>query len=76
MEKSKAVKKFATFMKDKRMALGLSQEQLALKVYGNEKERSRISRFENGKKVPGLDTMGFILEALGCDFEFTEHHRF
>ena len=66
------MQRFATFMKNKRIAMGLSQDKLAEVIFGDKKRRDYISRIENGKKDISLKSMDAILEALNADVEFLE----
>lgn len=63
---------FSEFLKLKRQALGLSQAQLAIKIYGNEQRKSYISDIENGRKDISVNSMGIILEALNSWVNFIE----
>lgn len=61
-----------TFVKEKRMALGLTTRQLSFLVYGDEKRNSYITDIENGKINLTIDTIGYVLEALQSDIQFVE----
>ena len=63
---------FAIFLKAKRMRLGLTQEQLAIKIWGDNSRNSYLAKIENGKVKVSVSTMGLILEALGAWVEFIE----
>jgi len=63
---------FSTFLKQKRQAMGLSQTQLAVRIYGDAKRKSYISDIETGRKDITMNTAGFILEALNSWIEFVE----
>lgn len=63
---------FSKFVKDKRKALGLTQPELAEKVFGDARRKSYISALENGKKDVPESTMMAILESLGCKIQFVE----
>ena len=65
--------RFADFMKKKRTAMGLTQEELAEIIFGNKTRRDYISRIETGKKDISLKSMDAILESLNADVEFLEN---
>lgn len=71
-ERITIMQRFAMFMKNKRMAMGLTQEELAEKIFGDKSRRDYLSRIENGKKDISLKSMDAILEALNADVEFLE----
>lgn len=71
-ERITIMQRFADFMKQKRQAMGLTQEELADKIFGDRKRFDYISRIENGKKDISLKSMDAILEALNADVEFLE----
>ena len=66
------MQRFAEFMKNKRFAMGLTQEELAEIIFGDKTRRDYISRIETGKKDISLKSMDAILEALNADVEFLE----
>jgi predicted transcriptional regulator len=75
MEENKRIsimKRFAEFMRNKRMAMGLSQRELATVIFGDESRNDYICRIETGKKDISLKSMDAILEALNADVEFLE----
>lgn len=63
---------FSIFIKAKMSALGLTQRELAIKVYGNEKRESFISDIVNGKRSVTLETASIILTALDSKIKFLE----
>jgi transcriptional regulator with XRE-family HTH domain len=68
------IEKFSTFVKNKRMALGMSASELAEKVFGNKNRRSYISEIESGsRKGITIDVMGKILTVLKSEINYTEH---
>jgi transcriptional regulator with XRE-family HTH domain len=71
-ERITIMQRFAQFMKNKRIAMGLTQEELADKIFGDKARRDYVSRIENGKKDISLKSMDAILEALNADVEFLE----
>ena len=66
------MQRFAEFMKSKRQAMGLTQEELSEIIFGTRQRFDYISRIENGKKDINLKSMDAILEALNADVEFLE----
>lgn len=54
------------------MALGISQRELAVLLYGDVRRRAYISAIENGKVEVSLTTVDLILQALNSDIEFLE----
>ena len=66
------MQRFADFMKKKRQAMGLTQEELADIIFGDATRQDYISRIETGKKDISLKSMDAILEALNADVEFLE----
>ncbi|MBS3914846.1 MAG: helix-turn-helix transcriptional regulator [Bacteroidetes bacterium] len=68
--------KFRNFMYQKRMALGMSQTDLAKAIRRSENDkvdRFFINKIENGKKGITFETMTRILDALDSDISFTEN---
>ena len=65
-------KKVATFIRNKRIALGISQTEFSMKVFQDEKKQQWISQIENGRGIT-VDTLGRILHALNCDIELIEY---
>ena len=72
MERKTTMQQFAEFLKNKRIALGISQIDLAVKLYGNKNMRQHISRIESGKKDVTLKTVDVILQGLNSGIEFIE----
>ena len=66
------MQRFAEFMKNKRIAMGLTQRELSEKIYGTESRYDYISRIETGKIDISLKSMDYILESLNSDVEFLE----
>lgn len=62
----------AVFVREKRIAMGLSQYELARKVFGNTNSRDRINKLENGARGIGLETLGQVLSHMNCYIEFKE----
>ncbi len=57
---------FATLLKQKRTALHLSQSTVAQLCYMS---KSSYSHFENGKRLPSLETMLKLCKILNTDLE-------
>jgi transcriptional regulator with XRE-family HTH domain len=72
MGRTTIMHRFAQFMKNKRLAMALSQEELAEIIFGDKTRQDYISRIETGKKDISLKSMDAILEALNADVEFLE----
>lgn len=66
-------KRVAEFIYNKRMALGLSQNDLAEMAFGDRARQDFISKVESGKRVPNLDSLERILKALKSDIKIVEH---
>lgn len=66
--------KFAAFVKEKREALGITQTELAYRVFGSKDRRIYISQIESGKRK-GITIlfMEKILKELNSDIEFIEY---
>jgi len=64
--------RFSEFIKAKRIALGLSQAQMAVKAFGNKDRKDYICRIENGVTIPREDTMIALLEVVGSKINYTE----
>lgn len=63
---------FAIFLKAKRMSLGMTQRDLEIRCWGDDKRNGYIGKIENGKREISVNTMGIILEALNAWVEFIE----
>ncbi len=75
MEQNKrttVMQRFANFLTMKRIAMGLTQRELAVIIFGSENRSDYICRIETGKKDISLKSMDAILEALNADVEFLE----
>lgn len=72
MARETIMKKFAIFLKQKRQAMGLSQERLAVQMFNDKKMGGYISNIENEKLNVSLQTMDSFLEALNSSIEFIE----
>lgn len=72
MERETVMKKFAVFLKEKRLAMGLTQEKMALMMYNDKNMTGYISKIENQKLDISVKTMDTILELLNSSIEFIE----
>lgn len=59
----------AIFIKERRLELGLTMEELAILIYNDPKKKSQISLYENGLRSLSLDTLELFLKALRSDIE-------
>jgi len=66
------MRKFAVFLKAKRLAMGLSQKDLAVMLYDKENMMGYISKIEAEKLDISLKTMDAILEKLNSSIDFIE----
>lgn len=65
------LEKFVSFMKEKRTAMGLTQTDLAFKIYNDREKRTFINDIESGRrKGITIETMNQILTALQSDINF------
>jgi transcriptional regulator with XRE-family HTH domain len=64
--------KVATFIKDKRLALGLSQREFAEHVFNDPRKKNWICRIENGKGI-SLNTVERIFKAVKSGIEIVEY---
>lgn len=55
---------FGDRVRERRLALGFSQEKLALRARVN---RTYIGSLETGQRNPSLDLIARLAKALGCD---------
>ncbi len=49
-----------------RLERGLTIRRLAALALGGEKNAAQISRWENGRNAPGLESLSRLAAALGC----------
>lgn len=64
--------KVANFVREKRLALGMSQREFAIHVFDNPKMKDWICRIENGKPIT-LTSLERILERVNADIKIIEH---
>lgn len=64
--------KVATFIKQKRLALGMSQREFAVYLFNDAQKQGWICRIENGRGI-SLQTVELILNALNCDIGIIEY---
>lgn len=61
------------FIKEKREALGWTQAELSIRLYGTDNRRGYISMIESGKrKQLNVQTLEYFLVALNCNISFVE----
>lgn len=65
------MQKFSEYVKLKREALGISQTELATRLYGT-KRRNYIQEIESGSRSVSVKTMDYILEFFKAEFQITE----
>ena len=68
MERDGAAERFRLAMENRRLELGVSLTELALKI-GPPCTVGYLSKVSNGKLVPGFDRAMAIVKALGIDME-------
>ncbi len=56
--------KLVQIIRDRRIAMGLSQEQLAEKI---DKTPSFIGQLERGERLPSIETLQALIACLGID---------
>ena len=66
-------KQIRQFIKQKRLAMGLTQSDLAIAVYKDQSRRFFLSNLENGNETMSLTTASRILSALNCRIEIIEN---
>ncbi|MDM1496813.1 helix-turn-helix transcriptional regulator [Myroides odoratimimus] len=62
----------AIYLKERRVELNLTMEELALLVWGDSSKRSQISRYESGKHSMSIDTLELLLKALQIDIKLSK----
>ena len=72
MERETVMKKFAVFLREKRLAMGLTQEKMALMMYNDKNMTGYISKIENQKVDISVKKMDEILKLLNSSIEFIE----
>lgn len=72
MTRETVMKKFAVFLREKRIAMGLSQEKFAIELYNDINMAGYISKIENQKLDISVKTMDTMLEKLNSNIEFIE----
>lgn len=61
-------KQIGEILKAKRKAKNLTQKQMAMLAFNDEKQQSLLSRIENGEyKAVGFEDVTIILSGLGID---------
>lgn len=64
--------KFAKFLREKRIALGMTLRQFAIHIYNKESKFSYLGEMERGTRKPTLTTAQFILDKLNCKLNIEE----
>ena len=62
---------FTKFLKEKRLAMGLTQKQFSILIWGKNKE-NMIGSYEQGTRSATLKTASLILEKLNCKMTIEE----
>ena len=79
LRKEKTTSKFSiatsNFFKEKRIVLGLTQADVAEKIYGNKNSRGEISNLESGKKQMTIFLIDKYCEIFDCTVDFMENIR-
>ena len=70
--KSKFSEKVSNFFREKRIAMGLSQKDLAEVIYGSRERQNVISDIENNMKQMNCHDIDRYCEHFNCDVEFKE----
>ncbi len=63
--------KIAKFIREKRFALGISQREFAILVFGDERKRQMVTAIESGRPIT-VNTLDRILTALHSDVDLVE----
>lgn len=72
-DKNSVAKVVAEFLKQKRIAMGLTVRNFSIFLYGHDKNCGNLSLIENGKKNIGLKKLNFLLKKLNCSITINEH---
>jgi transcriptional regulator with XRE-family HTH domain len=65
--------KIAVFVKEKRLVLGMTQSDLAEKIFGDPRHKGYVSQIESEKKEGlTISVLAKILKALNSDISFIE----
>lgn len=67
-------------IKKERKKLGLSKQELLLRIYKSEKSHKTLSAWEKGERIPDLDSLVRMAEVFNCDVgyllgDYPEHNR-
>jgi ribosome-binding protein aMBF1 (putative translation factor) len=72
-ENNEMMAKIALFVKEKREVMGMSQNELAFRVFGRKKQGTYIGLIENQKKEGlTIKVLAKILKELNSDISFIE----
>lgn len=66
-------KQIASFLKQKRLAMGFTIREFSEFIYGDDKNNGNLSLIENAKKDIGLKKLNFLLKKLNCSITINEH---
>lgn len=62
----------ASFIKEKRTALGMSQKEFAVYIFNDMNQQGYICRIENGTRELTVNTLEKIMKALNCKIDILE----
>lgn len=68
-----ANEQFANFLREKRLALGMTFREFSVYLYGSENNAGNLSNIENGKKKITLTNFSFFLNKLDSFFSIEEN---
>ena len=72
--KSEFSEKVAKFFREKRIAMGLTQSDVALLIYGTKDRRNVISDIENNMKQMNCHDIDRFCKQFNCDVDFKEQN--
>ncbi|CAL2094943.1 helix-turn-helix transcriptional regulator [Tenacibaculum sp. 190524A02b] len=61
------------FLKEKRIALGLSLREFSIHLYGHKNNAGNLQKIEVGKKDLSIQSFFKILKKLNCSITINEH---
>ena len=71
-QKITITKKIATFIRQKRLVLGMSQREFAIHVFGDQRKKDWIGKIERGRPI-SLLTVEKIFEKVNADISIIEY---